>query len=199
MYTDPFSGPHDQNIHYIIRIMPTVHVFLFFKVVWHQLNYPIVREGTLENMCWNNRLINMYQRTQPRQSTRNFIEYTSMYSDSGFPFYRLFCFVHLFIITFRITCRIIKITGRVRESMSLTQGLLEHLLKTTTSRDHHAILHIMRRKSFLSASRMKVELIKRTGRLFAQFKYVKQQLDYQLRFPDRYPTLTPAHRWFDCQ
>ena len=56
-------------------------------------------------------------------------------------------------------CRVIRC---VRENSNLTQGLREHLLKTVTSKEDRALLHIMGWKSFLLASRIRVELIRRT-------------------------------------
>ena len=51
----------------------------------------------------------------------------------------------------------------VYESNSLTQGLRVHLLKMITSKEDRALLRIMRRTDFLSSSKIKVEVIRRTG------------------------------------
>ena len=51
-----------------------------------------------------------------------------------------------------------------RESSSLTQGLLWHLLKMIASNEHYAPLLIVRRVSFLSASMIRVELIRQPRR-----------------------------------
>ena len=56
-----------------------------------------------------------------------------------------------------------KVLRRVRKNIHLTQGLWGHLLKKTASKEDHAFHRIMRRKSFLSASKITVELIRRTG------------------------------------
>ena len=52
----------------------------------------------------------------------------------------------------------------VCESSSLIHRLRDHLLRTITSDEDPTLLRIMRRKSFLPASRISVELIRQTGR-----------------------------------
>ena len=51
----------------------------------------------------------------------------------------------------------------VNETSCFTLGLRGHQLKTTAWKEDHAFLCIMRRTVFLLASKIRVELIKRTG------------------------------------
>ena len=75
----------------------------------------------------------------------------------------------------------------VPESNSLTHVLRGHLLKTITSKEDHAFLHIITWKNVLSASRVRVELIRWTGCC------VFVAAGYQSKHPDWCPRLTPDH------
>ena len=90
----------------------------------------------------------------------------------------------------------LKVIGSIHKGSSLNQQLLEHLLKTITSKEDCDRLHIMRRNCFFSASRIRVGLIRRTGRPFfvcaVQGRLVAA--GYRSRHPDRYHWLTPDHR-----
>ena len=56
-----------------------------------------------------------------------------------------------------------KVLCYVRATSIPTQGLIGHRLKTTTSNDDYVLLHIMRGYRFLSASRIRLRLIKHIG------------------------------------
>ena len=83
-----------------------------------------------------------------------------------------------------------------RDSSSLTHGLHGHLLKMNISKEGRAPLRIMRWKMVLSASMIKVELIRRRGHIvfvcIVQGRLVAA--GYCSRHPDRCPKLTPDHR-----
>ena len=64
----------------------------------------------------------------------------------------------------------LKILHHVRDSSGLTQGVHRHLLKAITSKEDCALLRIMRRKSFLSVFRIRVGVIRQTGRLSVRSK-----------------------------
>ena len=80
------------------------------------------------------------------------------------------------------------------EQLSYT-SLPGHLLKTITSKGDRALLHIVSRNSFLSASRIRVELIIRTGHR-ALVRMVHRYLvtaEYRFIHSDRCHRLTPDY------
>ena len=89
----------------------------------------------------------------------------------------------------------LKVLCSVSESSSPTKGLRGYLLKIITPKEDRVLLRIMRWKSFLSVSRIRVDLIRRTGRpVFA--RTVRGHLvaaGYRSRRPDWCPRRTPDH------
>ena len=99
---------------------------------------------------------------------------------------------------------ILKVPVRVRGGSSLTQGLSMHLLKTITWNDGR----IIGWKSFLSASRIEMELTRRTGRrvFVSTVQGCLLATGYCSRHSDRSSWMTPDHciiaaaaaRWQTC-
>ena len=92
-----------------------------------------------------------------------------------------------------------KVIRCVRESNRLTLELREHLLKTITCREVRTLRCIMKRRCFLSASRIRVELIRRTGCHVFDPMFQGRLVHvitpgYRSRYPDRCPRLTLDHR-----
>ena len=72
-----------------------------------------------------------------------------------------------------------------------------HWLRMTTARRDHAPIRIMRRKRFISLSRIGVELIRRIGHRVSAHTAVQKRLvafAYRSRRPARCPKLTQDHR-----
>ena len=90
---------------------------------------------------------------------------------------------------------ILKVPRRVREGSSLTQGLTMHLLTTITWNDGRSLRHIIGWKSFLSESRIEVELTRRTGRrvLVSTVQGCLLATGYCSRHPDRCSRVTPDY------
>ena len=84
----------------------------------------------------------------------------------------------------------------VRGSSSLMQGLREHLLKMIASSEDRALRLIMRRNSFLWASRIKMELTRQTGaRIFVcMIQKCLMATGYRSIQADRLLRLTLDHR-----
>ena len=89
-----------------------------------------------------------------------------------------------------------KVLHRVRESSSITLGLYWHLLETTTSKEDHAPLCIMRWKCFLSAFRIRVKLFRQIERrVFISTVHVGRLVaaGYRSRYPEQCCRLAPDH------
>ena len=84
-----------------------------------------------------------------------------------------------------------EVLSRVRHISSLTQRLCRHRLEMTTWKEDHVLLRIMKRNRFISASVIKVELIKRIRLCFflstIQRRFVVA--GYCSSQPDRCPIL----------
>ena len=86
----------------------------------------------------------------------------------------------------------LKVVLPLHESNGLAQALCRYLLKTIISEERHAHLCITSGKCFfLSASSIRGELIRKTGR---RAQGCLAAAGYHPRHPDRYPRLTPDHR-----
>ena len=77
---------------------------------------------------------------------------------------------------------------RVRDNISFTQGLHGRLVKWILSKEDRAHFHIMRWKSFISQSRIRVELLRRIGRrvVVRMVQRCQVAVGYLSRHSDRY-------------
>ena len=85
-----------------------------------------------------------------------------------------------------------KVLRHVHKSSSLTQRLHRHILKTITSIVGRTLLRIIKRKSLLSESKIRVKGIRRTERLVSVHKVERQFVAdcHRSRHPGRCPRLT---------
>ena len=99
-------------------------------------------------------------------------------------------------IKFLESLKSLNVLRRFRETGRVIQRPQGHRLAMTTPRKDCALIRIMRRNRFLSPSRFRVELIRRTGRLVSarmvQRRFVAA--GYHPRRPARCPRLTYEHR-----
>ena len=82
----------------------------------------------------------------------------------------------------------------VRETSAPNKGLRGHRLKTTISKEDHALLRARKGNWFPTASRIKVGLVRRNVSVCTiQTRLVAT--GYRWRHPDRWPKLTPSHKY----